>query len=73
MSAPRRRVLRASRPVETDPRRTRQVQRRREQLAKERAVLARWMARLKRAFHAMEKSQARLARLERGIPRPEQD
>ena len=73
MSAPRRRVLRASRPVESDPRRARQVQRRRDQLAKERTVLARWMARLKRAFHAMEKSQARVTRLERKLPRSEQD
>lgn len=73
MSAPRRRLLRTSRPVDSDPRRTHRIQRQREQLAKERASLSRWMARLKRAFHAMEKSQARIARLERSLPRLGQD
>lgn len=73
MNAPRRRVLRAFRPADPDPRRLRQAQRQREVLAKERAGLARWMARLKRAFHAMEKSQARIARLERSLSRLEQD
>jgi hypothetical protein len=43
------------------------MQRRQTQLAKEQAVMARWMAKLKRAFHAMEKQQSRVARLEREI------
>ena len=73
MSAPRRRLLRPSRPADPDPRRARQAQRRREQLAKERTSLMRWMARLKRAFHAMEKSQVRIARLERNLSRLDQD
>jgi hypothetical protein len=33
----------------------------------ERATLSRWMTRLKRAFHCVEKSQARVGRLEREI------
>ncbi len=37
----------------------------------EQALLARWMGRLKRAFHAVEKSQAQVARLEREIARLE--
>jgi hypothetical protein len=73
MNAPRRRLLRTTPPVESAPRRTRRVQRQHEQLAKERASLSRWMARLKRAFHAMEKSQARIAWLERSLPRLERD
>jgi hypothetical protein len=37
----------------------------------ERAILARWMTRLKRAFHSVEKSQARVGRLEREIAKLE--
>jgi hypothetical protein len=33
----------------------------------ERATLSKWMTRLKRAFHCVEKSQARVGRLEREI------
>lgn len=72
MNAPRRCVRRVSRPADRDPRRLRQALRQQEVLAKERAGLARWMARLKRAFHTMEKSQARIARLERSLLRLEQ-
>jgi len=39
----------------------------REQLASERAALARWLTRLKRAFHAVEKQQARISRIERRL------
>jgi hypothetical protein len=34
-------------------------------LDKERAALARWQTKLKRAFNAVEKSQKRVARIER--------
>ncbi|HEY1600939.1 MAG TPA: hypothetical protein VGG64_15150, partial [Pirellulales bacterium] len=44
-----------------------QLQRKRAQLEKERASLNRWMSRLKRAFHAVEKGQLRVTRLERQI------
>jgi hypothetical protein len=43
------------------------LQKRRDQLDKERVALNRWMSRLRRAFHAVEKQQARVARLERQI------
>lgn len=72
MNAPRRRVLRPSRPAEVNGRQSKQLQRCREQLAKERTSLMRWMARLKRAFHAMERSQARVRRLERSLSHLEQ-
>jgi hypothetical protein len=39
----------------------------REQLHKEQQSLGRWMSRLKRAFHAVEKQQRRVTRLERQI------
>jgi hypothetical protein len=67
-TTPRRRVLRplpAIAPV--DPRQQARIQKRREQLAKERAALDRWMVRLKRAFHAVERQQRRIARLERAL------
>ena len=68
MSTPRRRVLRptqATRPA--DARQQALQQKRHEQVARERASLDRWMARLKRAFHAVEKQQKRIARLERQL------
>lgn len=72
MNALRRRVLRSSRPSEVDGRQSKRLQRRREQLAKERTSLLRWMAKPKRAFHAMERSQARVRRLERSLSQLEQ-
>ena len=66
MTAPRRRILRpesAPSPVRTHV----QWQALRQKLDRERTALARWMSRLKRAFHAMEKQQQTVARLERRI------
>jgi hypothetical protein len=67
MSTSRRQVLRPPRPAVHDPRRERQVRRAREQLEAERAKLDRWMTRLKRAFHTVEKHQRRIAGLERKL------
>ena len=70
---PRRRVLRQSPNEPTiDPRQQARLQKRREQLAKEQATLQRWMSRLRRAFHALERQQARVARLERLLAQYEQ-
>ena len=56
-STVRRRVLRSpTSVVTTDPVNQRRIQRRRAKLEKERRSLGRWMVRLERAFHAMEKS-----------------
>ena len=66
-SAPRRRLIRpASVPVEV-PNRSHQIQRLRDRLEKERAALTRWQSKLKRAFNAVEKSQKRIARIERQL------
>jgi hypothetical protein len=54
-----------------EPQRQRQIQKLRERLERERATLARSMTRLKRAFHGMEKTQAKIARLERTLNRQE--
>jgi prefoldin subunit 5 len=73
MTTPRRRVLRSTRAAATvvDPRQEQRLHRRRQQLQQERATLDRWMAKLKRAFHAVEKAQARINRLERQVPSSE--
>lgn len=67
MTTVRRRVLRSGEPVAAERRRLRLLERKHQQLIKERDSLKRWMTRLKRAFHAMEKLQAKIARLERQI------
>ena len=58
MSTPRRRILRPARTAAAvQPRQRLQVEKRRSRLEHERASLAKWMARLKRAFRAVEKQQ----------------
>jgi hypothetical protein len=72
MTAPRRRLVRPAAPATPGPDHQRRVQKLRANLEQERAALARWMVRLKRAFHAVEKSQQRLTRLERAIRKMEE-
>jgi hypothetical protein len=48
------------------------VQRRQSALERERAALARWTARLKFAFHAFERCQRKVARLEKQIRQMEE-
>jgi hypothetical protein len=70
MAAPRRRLVRPPpAPVARSPDRPLRLQKLRDRAEKERAALAHWMARLKRAFHAIEKGQRALARLERQLAR----
>jgi hypothetical protein len=72
MSMPRRQIVRPA-PIPTpDPDRQRRLQRLRARLEEERAACTRWMPRLKRAFHAVEKSQLKIARLERQITQMEE-
>ncbi len=66
-TAVRRRVLRPVRPDPDDSQRQQKQATKREQLRKEQQHLGRWMARLKRAFHAVEKQQRRVARIERQV------
>ena len=71
MSAPRRRLVRPA-TAPPDQQRQRRLRKLREGLERERAALARWMARLRRAFHAVERQQLRTARLERQIAKLEE-
>ena len=49
--------------------RRRQLKKLRQRLAEQREAWSRWMPRLKRAFHAVEKLDRRICRLERQIDR----
>ena len=65
---PRRRVLRSSAAVNaTELRQQQSREKALAKLAKEQVLFRRWMSRLKRAFHAVEKSERRLARLEKRV------
>ena len=64
-TSPRRRVLRPAAPEPAaDPREQARTQRRRAQLAKDRASLKRWITRLKRAANTVTELYARIGRLE---------
>ena len=68
MSSPRRRIVRPGpRSDPTAQQRQRRTQTLRNRLVQDRTALGRWMTRLKRAFHAVEKLQQRVARLDRQI------
>ena len=71
MSMPRRRLVRPALAPDSDQQRHHQVQKLRVRLEQERQVLARWMSKLKRAFHQVEKLSARISRIERNITRLE--
>lgn len=68
MSPPRRRIVRpASVPDAAVQQRQRRAERLRGRLVEARTALARWMSRMKRAFHAVEKLQQRVARFDRRL------
>jgi len=69
MNQPRRRILRPGRTVAEDGPRQTKLLARRSRLETEQQALCRWMSRLKRAFHAVEKQQQKVTRLEREIAR----
>jgi hypothetical protein len=72
VTTPRRRLVRRpAHPPTGDERRQRQLARLRLRLEAQRQALARWMSRLRRAFHAVEKHQQRSQRLERQITQRE--
>ena len=72
MSTPRRRLIRLHQPPTDDhAQQERQIQKLRSRLEAERKALHRWMARLKRAFHAVEKIQRRINRIEHQLARLE--
>lgn len=68
MSTPRRRLIRpAISPNALEAQRQRRTQHLRSRLDRERLSLRRWMSRLKRAFHAVERLEARIARIDRQL------
>jgi hypothetical protein len=69
MTTLRRLVIRPTRAVPADSILHRKLASRREQLEREQASLSRWMSRMRRAFHTVEKQQKKVARLEREIER----
>ena len=65
MTTLRRRILRPQRKaVPADPRRQARLQKKREQLAKDRVSLKRWLTRLKRATNTVTDLHQRITRLE---------
>ena len=71
MTTPRRRIVRLPAQPPLDPRRAERLRKLRERLAGDRAALARWMTRLRRAFHRVELLQRSVARAEREINKME--
>jgi hypothetical protein len=72
MTTPRRRIVRLTNATpEPDPSHQERLRKLRERLAGERAALARWMTRLRRSFHQVEKRQLAVARVEREIAKLE--
>jgi hypothetical protein len=65
MTTVRRRVIRP--PASSANSASRRLPELRTKLEREHEALTRWMSRLKRAFHSVEKHQLRTARLERQI------
>ena len=73
MANVRRRIQRrTSQPTAAEARHQARLQKKHDQLAKEQAARKRWMTKLKRAFHTVEKQQQRIARLERQLADLEQ-
>lgn len=72
MTTPRRRLVRTvPAPAPVQPQRQHLVQKLRQRLERERAALARWQTRLKRAFNAVQKCQQRIVRIERQLAHTE--
>jgi hypothetical protein len=67
----RRRILRQPSPPPEDHRQVARIRKLRERLVHERAALARWMTRLRRAFNAVQKIQRAIARIEKEMTRLE--
>ena len=71
MNAPRRRLIRSAPTQEVAPDNQRQIRKLRDRLEKERAALARWQTKMKRAFNAVAKCQKTIARIERHLSKLE--
>ena len=67
-----RRLVRPLATPTIEPQHHRKIQKLRSRLEEERIGLARWMSRLRRAFHAAEKHSSRIRRIERQITKLEE-
>jgi hypothetical protein len=67
----RRRILRQANASPEAQRQAQRLRKLRERLVQERAALARWMKRLRRAFNAAEKRQRTIARIEKEMTKRE--
>jgi primosomal protein N'' len=67
MTASRRRILRPAASQAADARRHAQRDKWVAKLAKDQQALQTWMRRLRRAFHAIERIQGRITRLQRQV------
>ena len=73
MAEARRRLVRPPPATPTpDAQRQRRLAKLRARLERERAVFTRWLARLRRAFHVVEKQLLRISRIERQIHQQEE-
>jgi len=73
LSTPRRRLVRPRDIIPAqEVQHQRQLHRLHARLDKERVALARWLSRLRRSFHAFERLQQTITRLERQIARLEE-
>lgn len=72
MSTPRRRLVRPALSTTLRPRPDRQLQKLRTRLETERAALARWQTKLRRAFNSVAKFQKSITRIERQLARLEE-
>ena len=67
MASPRRRIVRPDTTPRPHPPSARRLQKRRSRLEHKQAALVRWQARLKRAFHQVQKRQHTSARVQRQL------
>jgi hypothetical protein len=73
VTTPRRRLIRPPKPPnQDDAARQRRLKQLQQRLQTEQGTLARWMRRLKRAFHAVESGQRKIIHLQRQLARREE-
>jgi len=71
MTTPRRRIIRPQTTSVTSPDNQHRIHKLRARLQGDRQDFARWLSKLKRAFHVVEKTEQRITRLERQITKLE--
>lgn len=71
MTTPRRRIIRPPVQPISSPENQQRIQKLRARLQRDRTDFGRWLSKLKRAFHVVEKTEQRINRLERQIAKLE--